>query len=794
MEIDFRKELNERQYAACSSVAHHLRIVAGAGTGKTRVLTYRIAYLITRLNVAPNRIVAITFTNKVAKEMQDRVGKLLAKAQIQAAYKPLISTFHGFCYRFLRREIQHLEGFNTQFSISDEDDQKVLWKRVFDDVHLGDDKDRKRYVTGLIGRLKSRGIFPEDTQDSMFPPYGIVSPQIVHRAYDIYQGLLKKNNAMDFDDLLMFTLRILENFPDVRTRWQNKFDAYLIDEFQDTNELQYKLVGLLLPPNGSLTVVGDPDQTIYTWRGADNDIITRFLPHDYKDLETVTLDVNYRSTQAILDKANMLIKNNSNRVDKSLVSFSGEKGSQVDYTYCFSQDNEASVVVNKALGLKSKGVKFGDMAIIYRSNYLSQPFEKALTQNRVPYAVYGGQKFFERKEVKDALAYLRLLVNTKDDFSFQRIIKAPNIGIGEKTLQSLQTQAYAHGLSLFETIRTDLGNLSLKSGVQLRLGKTLQAYEDCAEDVPTAADGTELTAVLFRYLVETGYIAYVQEVDTKEDKNSFDINDRDTRLKNVRGLLGQLQNFMDSDQFDENGAPIKPTLEDFLIDVAIQSDQDTMEAADKLMMMTAHVSKGLEFPYVFVVGLNNGTFPTNHAIQNGTAKAIEEERRLFYVAMTRAKKGLFLSSFGGYSFASGGPQVPSLFLEEIGFKPKPPQGENPFAPQRGDLYRPTKGGQAKTYYSDGTAYPAYLSGSLAEAAMKSADALLNTRSPRPSSRPATALEATTYAVGDRIAHVSFGLGVVTAVSKTTLTVSFKEPYGTKVLGKGFIKAFRKVVD
>ncbi len=790
MEIEFDKELNEKQLEACTSTAHHLRIVAGAGTGKTRVLTYRIAYLITKLNVAPNRIVAITFTNKVAKEMQERVAKILDKAGLTIRIPPLISTFHGYCYRFLKREIQHLDGFNTQFSILDDDDQKSIWKIVFNDVHIPDDKEKKKYVAGLIGKAKAKGLFPKEVSESSFPPYGPVSSKDVLKAYQDYQVTLKKNNALDFDDLLMFTEKILEDCPQVRAKWQSKFDAYLVDEFQDTNGLQYKLLGLLLPPNGSLTVVGDPDQTIYTWRGADNDIITKYLPHDYRDLQTVTLDVNYRSTQAILDKANQLIRNNTNRMAKNLVSFTGEKGSDVVYTYCYSQDNEASFAVNKILSLHAKGIKYSDIAVIYRSNYLSQAFEKALTQNRIPYAVYGGLKFFDRAEVKDTLAYLRLLVNPKDDFSFKRAIKAPSVGIGDKTLAMLSQQAEGLDLSLLELVQAHLGDLPLKTAISLRLGTDLKAYQDTVKALKNAEDGTAVSTVLFQYLDKVGLIAYVQKKDSLEDKEDFDINDKDTKLKNVKELLGQINHFIDSDVFDEQGNPTKPTLEDFLIDVAIQSDQDSMVTSDKVMLMTAHVSKGLEFPYVFVVGLNDGIFPTGHALDSGS-KAIEEERRLFYVAMTRAKKGLFLSSFGGYSYIANGPQIPSDFLAEIGFKPQP-QSDNPFARQdygNHDLYAQRGGGHVKVY-QDNQPHSGYVPGSFAETAMKQADALLNARRNRLAN--AQSINNANYQVGDRIAHVSFGIGTVVGVDRSTITVQFKDPFGTKKLAKGFLKAFKKV--
>lgn len=786
MSMDFQKELNQRQYEACSSPAHRLRIIAGAGTGKTRVLTYRIAYLITHFGVYPQRIVAITFTNKVAKEMTERVAKIMESEGMEKRFRPLICTFHGYCYRFLKREMDQIPGMNNQFSVLDDDDAKGVWKTVFDEVGIPDDKDSRRYVVSQVSGLKSRGIFYESASASMLPPFGPVRPETVLKAYGAYQRILKENNTLDFDDLLMFTLKILTEKPEVRSAWQQKFDAYLVDEFQDTNELQYRLIQLLLSPNGSLTVVGDPDQTIYTWRGADNDIISKQLPHDYKDLVTVTLDLNYRSTQKILDRANMLIKNNSDRLDKSLTANNKDEGQDVVYTPCYSQENEAAVAVNNILALRRAKAKYADIAIIYRSNYLSSAFEKALTQNRIPYAVYGGQKFLDRKEVKDALAYLRLLVNPKDDFSFLRVIKAPSLGIGDKTLAMLKSYAESQGLGLWEAVHFHLEDLPLRAGIKLRLRQDITAYETCQGQIGTTTDGVAMTSLLNAYLTSVGFIGFVQEQDTREEKDAIDVNDKDTRLKNVQELLSQIRDFLNSDDlFDESGNPIQGSLEDFLIDVALQADQDTMEAADKVMLMTVHVSKGLEFPYVFVVGLNDDVFPSSHAFERGN-KGIEEERRLFYVAITRAKKGLYLSSFNGYSFSSGSPFVPSMFLKEIGFNIKPTG--NPFATDwygKGNAHMVGKvtHGFIPPAQRQQPANPSYLS--------HKADELLNIRHSYPNKKP---VGVSLFSIGDKIAHISFGVGEIVAVSPTSITVKFKEPYGTKTLAKSFTKAFKKVTE
>lgn len=784
MEIDFRKTLNERQFEACCSSAQHLRILAGAGTGKTRVLTYRIAFLITKVGLAPNRIVAITFTNKVAKEMNERVTKIMNDSgNNMGAFSPLISTFHGYCYRFLRRECRHLEGFNTKFSVADEDMQKNIFKQVFDLMKLPNEKDLRADIVKKIGGLKSKGLFPEDVRPEMLSSYSLSTPSQVLDSYKLYQQKLKKDNALDFDDLLMYTKKILIENEDVRSYWQRKFDAYLIDEFQDTNLLQYDLIKLLLSPHSLLTVVGDPDQTIYTWRGAESELISSGLPKDFKDLVTVTLDLNYRSTQEILDRANLLIKYNSDRIDKSLTAFDHKQGNDVHYQANSSNKMESALVGNEIIDLRRKGVDYKDIALIYRSNYLSQPLEEFFTKNRIPYIVYGGLKFFDRAEVKDAVAYMKLLINPQDDYAFLRVLKAPLRGIGDQSLAIIEKYADAHNISVFEAVVSHLDELNLKPNLQKRMEEFRTIYWDYESKINTV-ENDEMKDLIDVYLNKMGFIDHVNQIDTKEDKKNLDSNDSGTRLKNVRALLDQLDSFMNSSHYDEDGKEIEPSLEEFLIDVALQTSQDEIKDANKVTMMTAHVSKGLEFPYVFVVGLDEGIFPTNHALQRGP-KAVEEERRLCYVAVTRAKKELWLSSQGGYSYVANNENSPSQFIFEMQLKDNTPKPKAP-AYENNSYY----GGRGYGQSGRGN-YKTY-NGYFGSGVNK-------TKTTKPQEVKVVATHPTgfskqvgeDYKVGDKVVHVSFGVGDVIGVDKGTITVHFKDPYGDKVLMKGF-KAFRKM--
>lgn len=779
-----------------------MRIIAGAGTGKTRVLTYRVAYLVTNFNLAPSRIVAITFTNKAANELKERVKKILTEQGLPENRLPLVCTFHSFCYRFLRREIDVLKSFNRNFVIVDDDDSNDIKKNVCEQLDIWSDKERRSYLFAVIGHLKSEGITCEEVEkNDIANPFGPMSPEDIIKGYKLYQQLLMKNNALDFDDLLIFTVQILKEHPDIRERWQHHYDAFLVDEFQDTNKLQYDLVKLLLRNNTSLSVVGDPDQTIYTWRGANVSIITDQLKKDFPDLDTVTLDLNYRSTQNILDKANVLIKNNNRRLDKSLTAASGVSGDAVEYKNCLNEDNQADYICNQIISLLSKGAKYQDITVIYRSNYLSRSIEKCLNRNQIPYVIYGGLKFYERQEVKAALAYLRLLVNPKDDFSFKKIIQFPKIGLGDKGLAALAGFADKKGESIWEVI-LDTPEIHFRSGTQNAIDKLVDSYKQCLEDLKQAKTGADYSTYLFKYFDSVGLIRCVQELDKIKDKNDIDADEKDTKLNNVKELLTEIKQFIDAPHFDSEGNKAESvTLTDFLIDVALQTSQDVGSDAssqnakeNRVKLMTAHVSKGLEFPYVFVVSLDQDVFPSKHA---DTPKAMEEERRLFYVAMTRAEKNLYLYSFSGEGY-DGTPRLPSQFLKEIGFNPK----IQTFNRNTSDLYsggyrRSSYGGYYSSSYSGGSnrgtssyaSTPAFTPGSVLDQQDQMARSLLNAR-PRP--RAHQTVLADSLSKGDKIAHVTFGVGTILDLTPTVLTVQFPDPYGVKKIGRAFNKVFKKV--
>ena len=772
--MDIKSQLNKSQYEAASSTSQYLRIIAGAGTGKTRTLTYKIAYLITK-GMNPLRMVAITFTNKAAKEMQTRVDSLLYENDFQVYGKPLMVTFHGFCYRFLKKEISHLPGYNVNFNIADDQDQGQIYKDIFSKMTKGSSKDFTKAVIAKVSELKTKGLFVNDVSQSDVPYGSIYTYDELLHVYSSYQDYLNKQNLLDFDDLLMLTMKILKANDDVRHHWQSKYDIFLVDEFQDTNEVQYNLIKLLLSPKTMLTVVGDPDQTIYTWRGAKNEIIKDRLQKDFPNLDTVVLDENYRSTQQILNAANALIKNNRDRMDKNLVAASGAEGDKISYLCFQDAEMEAYQIANAISNLANKEkVDLDKIAIIYRSNYLSNPIEKMLTRFMIPYEVYGGMKFYERAEIKDALSYLRLIVNP-DDLSFRRMLKAPSKAIGDVALQralDFKAGMTEEDNSLFQVFRYHHDELHLQKKSILALKDFYHAYDE-VQAVYKNKNSTpsQLMTAIHLYFQNAGFLDYVSKEDKKlEDKLSYTASSSVSKVDNVNELIRSMVSYFDQDILDDDGTTRAPTLEDFLIDVALQSDQDTMKDAKKVALMTGHVSKGLEFPYVFVTGLNEGVFPTNHAVMEYKASAIEEERRLLYVCVTRAQKKLYLSSFGGKNFRNGTEYVPSRFIKELNILEKK-------VPEKkvSTDYNPYLGSHRPSANQ-----------SLFDKMSSNARSILNSATrPQPSSA--------TYAVGDRIVHTSFGKGTVTEVMDQgrKVRIQFKDEIGSKVLISA-AKAFRKI--
>lgn len=635
--MNYQNELNENQFEAVTTDAQHVRIIAGAGSGKTRVLTYRISYLISEMHVLPWKILAITFTNKVANEMKTRVDKMLPVMSQDLT----IRTFHSFAAYFLRHEISVI-GFPASFTILDEEDQTKLVKDIA--ATMGFKKSDKIVgkALGYIGKQKLLGKYPDDIK--------IVNQQFEDEKtcleiYQTYEEEKYKNYSLDFDDLLLQTNYILENFPDIRYKWQEKIDHILIDEFQDTNDIEYKMINFLQKPFTSLYVVGDPDQTIYTWRGANQNIILD-LNKRYPDMITVVLDRNYRSTQAILNAANKLIAHNKLRVTKNL--YTNEVGGEPITVNCSPSGRlEADYVAREINKLKTYGgYNYSDIALLYRSNYITMDFEAALTRYQIPYKIFGGTKFYQRREIKDVLAYFHLIVNVKDDISFSRILNVPKRGFGEASENLLKNEASLANKSMYEYIQdVDPKDSEIKTSLINSLKSMVKLIDIAREDIKKNEE--VFSKILEDMIWSVGY----QEHLRKED-------DGDERIENVKALFEDIRHFLKNNP--------SSTFDEYLQNIALLSAQDEIIDGDHVTLMTVHTAKGLEYPVVFVLRFNQGVFPNQRAMLEGGYIAMEEERRLAYVAMTRAKKKLYLTLAMDYSYVLQGSLIPSQFLKESG--------------------------------------------------------------------------------------------------------------------------------
>ncbi|MCR5505405.1 MAG: UvrD-helicase domain-containing protein [Bacilli bacterium] len=655
--MNFEKELNERQLEAVTTSYPHVRIIAGAGSGKTRVLTYRIAFLISEMHVAPWKILAITFTNKVANEMRKRVVDMLPEVEKDLTIK----TFHSFAALFLRREI-HVLDYPASFTILDEEDQKKL----IQDIAVERGFRRGDKIVGktmsYIGSCKLKEKYPDDIT--------IIKPSFEDERecleiYKRYEEEKDKMLSLDFDDLLLKTNYILENYPQVRMRWQDRIDDILIDEFQDTNDIEYKLVKFLKRPDAALYVVGDPDQTIYTWRGANQNIILE-LEKQFLDMETIILDRNYRSTSKILTSANKLISNNKMRVKKDLYT-KNNPGDDVVVHSSSSSQSEAEYVAREVQKLKQvNGYAYKDIAILYRSSYVTMDFEHAFVAKNIPYRIYGGQKFYQRKEIKDVLAYFHLIVNVKDNISFLRIINTPRRGIGDTTVNLLKEESDNNNQSLYEYVRdVDVvdSNVSKKALNSLKTMITL--IEKARADIDKKEE--VFSKILEDMIYSLGYQDYLLKDD----------DDGEDRLENVKALFQDLRHYLKSNP--------DSSFEEYLQNIALVSAQDELVDGDFVTFMTVHTAKGLEYPVIFVVRFNNGVFPHVRSVMESGYKGIEEERRLAYVAMTRAKERLYLTLAGDYSYVLGGALTPSQFIIESGNKVIT---NNDYSPYRNTNTRP----------------------------------------------------------------------------------------------------------
>ena len=635
--MNFQNDLNENQYNAVTTEAQHVRVIAGAGSGKTRVLTYRIAYLISELQVEPWKILAITFTNKVANEMKSRVLNMLPLQ----ANELTIKTFHSFCAMFLRREISVL-GFPASFTILDEEDQTKLVKDIA--ASMGFKKGDKIVGRTLsyIASNKLRERYPEDIT---IKNRSFEDEETCLEIYTRYEEEKNKTLSLDFDDLLLKTNYILENYPDIRYKWQQKIDHILVDEFQDTNNSEYKLIKLLVKPYTCLYVVGDPDQTIYTWRGANQGIILD-IAKDFRDIETIILNQNYRSTETILSSANKLIAHNKLRVEKDLFT-EKEKREAITIKSCPSSRDEAEYVAREIVRLKQMfNYSYKDIVILYRSSYVTLDFESTLTSRGIPFKIYGGQKFYQRKEIKDVLAYFHLIVNTKDDISFERIINVPRRGVGDQTLATIKLEANNANQSLYEYLRdVDTDNTEISKKILNSLKTMITVIDVAREDI--AKDEETFSKILEDMIHQLGYQDYLMSDE-----------DADERIEHVRALFEDIRHYLKNNP--------ESTFDEYLQNITLLSAQDDIVDGDYVNLMTVHVAKGLEFPVVFIVRFNNGVFPNMRAITEEGYKGLEEERRLAYVAMTRAKERLYLTLSADYSYVISSNLSPSQFLKESG--------------------------------------------------------------------------------------------------------------------------------
>ncbi|MDB7488527.1 DNA helicase PcrA, partial [Enterococcus faecium] len=610
--------MNPRQKEAVLHTDGPLLLMAGAGSGKTRVLTHRIAYLIEEKEVNPWNILAITFTNKAAKEMKERVNAILASGGEDV----WVSTFHSMCVRILRRDVDFI-GYNRNFTIIDSSEQLTLMKRILKELNIDPKKYDPRSILGTISQAKNSLQTPQDFAKMQ----GSYYEEIAAKCYAAYQKELQYNQCMDFDDLIMNTIRLFEEHPDSLTYYQNKFHYIHVDEYQDTNHAQYTLVNLLAGRFRNLCVVGDADQSIYGWRGADMQNILDF-EKDYPDAAVILLEQNYRSTKNILSAANQVIENNSNRKPKNLWT-ENKEGNKITYYRADNERDETRFIVDRMQEeIRSNHRNYGDFAILYRTNAQSRVMEETLLKANIPYKMVGGHKFYDRKEIKDILAYLNVLANPQDSISFERIVNSPKRGIGPGSIEKLRSFASLHEWPLLEAAQNvDLANIGGKAGQQLG------AFGEMIQEVTQMIPYLTVTELTKEVLDRSGYLEDLKIQNTLEAQ---------ARIENLEEFLTVTQEFdkQFEQQNEEDADAPEEKLTVFLNDLALVSDIDNLEEdASQVTLMTLHAAKGLEFPVVFLIGLEEGVFPLSRALMEESE--LEEERRLAYVGITRAEEALY---------------------------------------------------------------------------------------------------------------------------------------------------------
>jgi len=626
--------LNKQQREAVVNTEGPLLILAGAGSGKTRVLTHRIAYLINEKNVHPSNILAITFTNKAAREMKERVQKLL-----EGSYDMWVSTFHSACARILRMEIEKLSGYKKNFIIFDADDQQKLIKECLKELNYNEKNFPPKEMLSAISKAKDQLMTPGKFMDRYGRDFRLKK---VADIYALYQKKLMANNALDFDDILFKTVELFEYNPDVLQRYQQKFKYIMVDEYQDTNYCQYMLVNLLAKSHRNLCVVGDDDQSIYSWRGADIGNILNF-EKDFPDAKVIKLEQNYRSTQTILDAANCVISNNFGRKKKRLWTDNGE-GKSIVYYKAMDERDEADFIIGEIDRLAFQEQRsLNSFAILYRTNAQSRVLEEMCMARGIPYKIVGGFRFYDRMEVKDIIAYLRVIQDPEGDLSLKRIINVPKRGIGKSTLDTLENYARQNGISLYEALLF-VDNIE---GIGKKAQSSIKEFVRLIAELMDIAEKESASEVISQVILKSGYLEELEKGDDEDQE----------RGKNIKELISAALEYEEKNEDN--------SLTGFLENMALMSDIDGLdEEREGITMMTLHSAKGLEFPVVFICGLEEGLFPTQRAFFE--EHQLEEERRLMYVGVTRAKERLYLTSaFQRTLYGNTSYTIESRFLREI---------------------------------------------------------------------------------------------------------------------------------
>ncbi|MBP3800518.1 MAG: DNA helicase PcrA [Clostridia bacterium] len=736
---DILEGLNDKQYEAVINTEGPCLVIAGAGSGKTKVLTHKIAYILQEKNVKPWDIIAITFTNKAANEMKERIANLIG----DNATDMWVGTFHSICVKILRRFIDRI-GFDSSFIIFDTSDQKTLIKNCLKDLSIDDKLFSEKSVQSEISNAKNEMLEPEQY---MVKAQGDFRKEKIATVYGLYQKRLKENNAIDFDDIINYTIKILMENPDVLEYYSNKFKYVLVDEYQDTNKAQFTLITLLASKYGNITVVGDNDQGIYSFRGADITNILNF-EQDFPGTKIIKLEQNYRCTGNILKAANAVIKNNEVKYEKQLWT----KNDIGNLPKVYNADNEydeASYIVEQIEHLKREEYyKYSDYAILYRMNSQSRAIEDILRREGIPYKIIGGLKFYERKEIKDIIAYLRLIQNTSDNLSLKRIINEPKRGIGKTSLDGIEEIANSNGVSMYSVIKEaeqyGLNRVYLKS----------REFINVIEELRQKSQDMKISELIKLTLNKTGYTKALEDEKTVE---------AETRIENLEEFLTVAIEF--EEQFAEN------SLSEFLEGITLSSDLDNMEDEEEsVTLMTLHSAKGLEFPVVFLVGMEEGIFPGHQSI--GEPKELEEERRLCYVGITRAKENLFLTcSKKRTIFGSTSCNPVSRFLKEIpkdlldGYEQafETNTSNNGFEDSSTKwTYGGNTTGKIKTYQFDNNE-PAVAASSINNNSgfqFRTAESFLNSLT---SKKKNASVDLSKYRAGQRVYHKKFGEGIINVI-------------------------------